>query len=115
MPQNSIGTPFLGQLHYRTRQIAVELFELRFKAREEREGVGGGTRESGDDLVVVKAPQFLGRSLQHFRAERHLPVSGHHHFPTPADAQDGCGTYSFFHVELILNFLATAPRYGGNS
>jgi hypothetical protein len=33
-----------------------------------------------------------------------LTVTGHHHFTAPADAQDGCGTYSFFHVGWILNF-----------
>src|SRR5580700_3437295 len=104
MPQHAIGPPLLGQLHNRTRQIAIELFELGFKAREERKGVRGGSRESPDDLVVVKAPQLLRRSFQHFRSQRHLTVTGHHHFTAPADAQDGCGTYSFFHVGWILNF-----------
>src|ERR1700721_4726984 len=109
MPQHAIGAPFLGELHHRARKIAVELFELGFEARKQRERVGRRPGKSGYDLVAIKAPQLLGGSLQYFRTQRHLTVAGHHHFPAPANAEDGCGTYSFFHVGLILDSLGQRP------
>ena len=63
MPQHVVGAPFLGQLHHGARQVAVELLQLGFEAREQREGVRRGAGESRQDLVVVEAAQFLAPRL----------------------------------------------------
>ena len=44
-------------------EIAAVLFELGFKAREQREGIGGGAGETGDDFAVVEAAQLLRAAL----------------------------------------------------
>jgi hypothetical protein len=59
MAKHAVGAPFFGELNHRARQIAVKLFELRFEAREEREGIGGGSGESSENLVAIKAAQLL--------------------------------------------------------
>ena len=60
-----IGAPVLGQLHRRARQVPGVLLELALEPLEERERVGGGPRESGDDAPVAEAPQLLGPVLHH--------------------------------------------------
>ena len=90
MPQYAIGAPLFRQFDHRAREIAVELFELGFKAREERESVGRGTGESGHDPVVVKAAELARRGFQHFLAERDLAVAGHDHLAAFADTQNCC-------------------------
>ena len=84
--QHAVRAPLLGQFHHRARQIAVELLQLRFEAREEREGVGRGAGEARQNLVVVEAAQLPGRRLQHLVPERHLPVAGHHDLVVAAHA-----------------------------
>ena len=110
MAQHAVGAPFLGQLDHGARQIAVELLELGFEAREQREGVGRGAGESGQNLVVVKAAQLFGGGFQHFLAERDLAVAGHHDFSVPAHAKDGGGTNSLFHWRIEFSISWTAPR-----
>ena len=61
--QHAVGAPVLRQLHHGARQIAVELFELGFEAREQREGVGGGAGEPGQNLVVVEPAELSWRRL----------------------------------------------------
>src|SRR6185437_6554 len=46
VPQYPVGPPFFCKLDYRPRQIAVVLFQLRFKTRKKRERVRRRSRES---------------------------------------------------------------------
>ena len=62
------------------------LFELRFKASEERECVGCGAGESGDYLSVIKTAEFLGGGFQNLRALGDLSIARHHDFPVAAHA-----------------------------
>src|ERR1039457_3430242 len=78
MAQRAVGAPFLGQFHHGTRKAAVELLELGFEARKEREGIGRGPGESRQDLVVVQAAQLAGGAFQDLAAEAHLSIAGHH-------------------------------------
>ena len=91
MPQNFVRSPVLCELNDGSGQVAVVLFEFGFEAREEREGVGGGTRESRDDTVLVKAAEFLRGAFEDFRSDGDLTVTSHHYFAVSADTQDRRG------------------------
>ena len=116
MAQHAVGAPFLGQLHHGAGQVAVVLLQLGFEAGEQSEGVGRGAGESGDDLAVIQAAQLLGGGFEDFRAERHLPVAGHHHFAVAADAEDGGGADSslFRHESPVWHSGAAAERIRDN-
>ena len=66
MTQHAVGAPFLGQFHHGARQVAVVLLELGFEAREQRERIGGGSGESGQDLVVIQPAELFGGRFQNF-------------------------------------------------
>src|SRR6185369_9300426 len=53
--QDAVGAPVLRQLDGRADEMALVLFELGLEALEQRERVGGRTREAGEYLVVVEA------------------------------------------------------------
>src|SRR5229473_1799717 len=97
MPQDLVSAPFLGQLHDRAWEIAVELFELALEPREQRESVRGRAGKSGENLVIVQAAQFFRGRFQHFVTDSHLPVAGHHDFAVAADADHRRRTYFLFH------------------
>ena len=59
--QHAVGAPVLGQLDRRAQQVALVLLELGLEALEQREGIGGGAGEAGEDLVVVQ-PAHLARA-----------------------------------------------------
>ena len=86
MTQHAVRSPVLGKFDDGARKVAVMLFELRFKAREEREGVGGGAGEPGHDLSVIKTAKFLGGGFQNLRALGDLSIAGHHDFAVAAHA-----------------------------
>ena len=92
--QNAVRAPFLGQFHDAARQVAVELLQLGFEAREQREGVGRGAGETGQDLVVVEPAQLSGGRLSGLPAQGDLAVAGHHDFAVAAHTQDCCRTDS---------------------
>src|SRR5579871_3004998 len=102
MPQDLIGAPVLCQLNRRTRQVPLMLLQLRFKTREEREGVGGGSSKSCQDLLAEKAPDFLGAVFNHAIAEGYLPVAGHNHAAVTAYAQNGSRTDFCMGHNLLL-------------
>jgi hypothetical protein len=83
--QEFIGAPILGEFYGATSQVAVILLQLRFEAAEKREGVGGGTGESSEDLVVVQAANFFGRMFDDGFAERDLSIAGQNHAAVAAD------------------------------
>ena len=57
--QHLVGAPFLGQLDGGAAEVAGILLELAFEAAEEREGIGGRSGESGEDLVLIEAAYLL--------------------------------------------------------
>ena len=89
LAQVLVHPPVLRQLDDRALHVAAVLLELRLEAGKEREGVGRGAGEAGQDLVVIEAPH-LGRAVLHDgRADRHLPVARHRHRAVAAHAEDG--------------------------
>ena len=114
MAQDLIGSPVLRQFDDGARQIAVELFEFGFEAGEQGEGVGGGTGESGDNLVVIESAQLARRGFEHFGAERYLAIARHDHFSIATHAEHRRGTNSLLHFVLKFQCNAAvrkAPRY----
>ena len=101
MAQDAVGAPLLGQFDDGARQVAVVLLELGFEAGEQREGVGGGAGETGQDLVVVEAAELAGGGFQHFLAEGDLAVAGHDDLAVAADAEDGGRADLFFHYDVF--------------
>ena len=63
LAQHLVGAPVLGQLDGGAAQVAVILLQLRLEAGEQREGVGGRTGESGQNLVLVEAANLAGGVL----------------------------------------------------
>ena len=89
--QHLVGAPVLGQLDGGAVQVAGVLLELGFEAGEEPEGVGGGTREAGENLVLIEAADLFGGVLEHVIAEGDLAIGGHDDLAVAADANDGGG------------------------
>jgi hypothetical protein len=90
----------------------MELLQLIFKTREERQGVCGTSGEACDDLVVVKAPRLLGIVLDHAFAESHLAVGGEHHFVVFPHAQNRRTVHRFtfsLHRHQVIIPLARRP------
>ena len=73
-----------------TFEVAAVLLQLGFEAREQREGVGGGTRKAGQHPVVVQPPDFLRAVFDHRLAEGDLAVAGEHGRVVMANGED-CG------------------------
>jgi hypothetical protein len=94
LAEELVGAPVLGELDGGAAEVAAVLLELGLEAGEEREGVGGGARKAGEDLVVIEAADFLGGVLHDGRAEGDLSVGGHHHAVAAANAQDGGGAHA---------------------
>src|ERR1700735_4286316 len=65
MAQRAIRAPFFCQLDGRASQIAVELLQLIFEAREKRERVASAAGKSGDNFVVEE-PTRLFRVVLHY-------------------------------------------------
>ena len=86
--QQAIGAPVAGQFHRGAFEVAAILFELGLEAREQREGVGGGAGEPGQNLVVVEPPNLAGALLEDGIAERDLPVPGEHRPPLVPHGED---------------------------
>ena len=63
-PQEAIGAPVARELDRCALEIAAILFELRLEAREQREGVGGGSGEAGEDRLVVEPANLAGAVFQ---------------------------------------------------
>jgi hypothetical protein len=59
-------------------------FQLSFEAFEQGEGVGSGASETGDDLAVIKATDFLGVAFHDGVAQRNLAVTRHDDFAVAA-------------------------------
>ena len=56
-----------------------------------------GPIETGEDLIVVEAPNLLRRLLDDGLAKGHLTVAGEHGVVAMADGEDGCAVkHRFF-------------------
>jgi hypothetical protein len=60
-----IGSPVFGEFNGSAAQVSVVLLELGFEAAEQREGVGGGSRKTGEDFFLVESADFLGFVLDY--------------------------------------------------
>ena len=88
--KRAVGAPVTRQFHGGALEIAPVLFELGFKAREQREGIGGRSGKAGENAVVVQ-PTDLARALFHHRlSEGDLAVAGEHGVIALPDRKD-CG------------------------
>jgi hypothetical protein len=65
------------------------LLQLGLEALEQGEGVGRGTREAGEDAVLVQAPDLARGGLDDDVAEGHLAVAAHGDAFAAAHGEDG--------------------------
>ena len=77
--QHAIGAPVLGELDRGARQVAAVLFQLGLESREERERVGGRSREPGHDPIAVELSHLAGAGLDDGVADGDLTVTGDRH------------------------------------
>ena len=96
MAQELVGAPIFGEFDGSASEVAVILLELRLKAAEQGEGVGRGTGESGDNLVVVQAADLFGRMLDDRLAKRDLAVAGENDVAIASNGQNCCGSNQSF-------------------
>ncbi len=78
-PQHAIGAPVFGQLDRGPRQIRWIALELLLEFLEQREGIGGCARESGEDLPV---------GFHDGLTDRDLAVAADGDFAVLADAEN---------------------------
>src|SRR6185437_5427358 len=111
MAQKFVGTPVFGEFDRRAANIAVVLLQLGLKAAEKRKSVGGGTRESRQDFLLIKPPDLAGIVLDHTFTKRDLSVPGHDNAAIAADAKNCSGAnQTFCHEdEALLYSYITAP------
>src|SRR5262249_43905677 len=89
MAQGAIRAPLFGQFYDGAAQIAVKLLQLLLKTGKQRERIGRATRETRDNLVVIKPADFARLLLHHTFAHRHLAITAHGKVPIPAYTEDG--------------------------
>src|SRR2546422_5666999 len=118
-PQDAVGAPVLGELDRRAHQVALVLVELAFEALEQRKGVRRAAGESGEDAVLVQAPDFLRAAFDDDVAEGHLAVAAERHARAAAHGKNG-GAVEGFHAGRCLiwgtkaglsSLLAKSPPY----
>ncbi len=104
MAQVFVGTPVFCEFDRGAAQVAVVLLELRLKAAEKRESVGGRPGKSGEDFLLIEATNFLGFVLDHRLAESYLTVARHHDLVVATNAEDSGGTDSARRAGVVLVF-----------
>src|SRR5262249_7728916 len=85
----AVGAPVLGKLDRRPGQLTRILLELRFKALEQGECVGGGAREPANDVALAEPPHLLGVGLHDGLANPDLAVAADRYGSTFANGEDG--------------------------
>lgn len=103
--QDAVGTPVAGQFDRGAHQVALVLFELGLEAFLQRERVGRGAGETGQDLVVIEAADLAGRALDDDVAQGDLAIAAERDTVAAADTHDGGGV-KLFHAFLPLKGLA---------
>ena len=89
--QIAVGAPVLGELHAGAGELAGILLELGLEPLEQREGVGGGAGETGDDVALAEPAHLARIALDDGLAQADLAVAADHHLAALADHQDGGG------------------------
>ena len=74
-------------------------FQLCFKQFKQGKGIGGAAGETGQDLVLVKAPHLAGVAFHDGVAHRHLAVAANDYAVAAAHGQNG-RTSELFHAYL---------------
>src|SRR5262249_4673802 len=93
LSQNPIGPPILGQLHRRSFQIAVKLFQLAFKFLEQSESICSCSSKAGDHTVVMELSNLARAVFHHGLAETDLAIPDDYDFPAAANREYGCTVY----------------------
>src|SRR6202022_1654258 len=79
-----VGPPVLGEFHRGASEVAGILLQLGLEACKQRERICRRPREPCQYLIVIELANLLRSALHHRRADRHLPIGGHHdRVPTP--------------------------------
>src|SRR5262249_27171788 len=81
--------PVLGELHAGPGELAGILLELSLEPLEQREGIGRGAREAGDDVALAQPAHLARIALDPRLPEADLPVAPDHHLAALAAHQDG--------------------------
>src|SRR5690606_10558001 len=85
----AVGPPVLRQLDGRAGDVAAVALELALEPLEERERVGGGAGEAGQQRAVVEGTDLLDVVLEDGVLHRRLAVRAEGDFAVVEDAQDG--------------------------
>src|SRR2546422_8629614 len=101
-PQDAVGAPVLGELDRGAHQVALVLVELAFEALEQRKGVRRAAGETGEDAVLVQAPNFLRAAFDDDVAEGHLAVAAERHARAAAHGKNGRAVEGFHGKTLYL-------------
>ena len=86
------------------------LFQLCFKALEQRERIRSRAREAGNHVAARQAPNLLGTTLDDRITETDLAVAGDDHIAVFANRQDGGAVplgrlgLMFAHADLRLSW-----------
>ena len=89
--QDAIAAPVLGQLHRRAGQVARIALELLLELLEQRDRVGGGAGETGEELAAAERPDLLRVRLHDRLADGDLAVAAERDFAVAADGENGRG------------------------
>src|SRR5216684_3630240 len=79
-------------------QVLAVLLQLALELLEQREGVGGGSREARQHLTVAQAAQLPGAVLEDDLVHRDLPVGAHRDLAIAADADDCGGAHAHIYL-----------------
>src|SRR6267142_3165408 len=109
MTKGAILAPFLGQLDRGLLEIAGELLKLAFETLKKCNRIGRGARETGDDLVIVKAARLPRSVLHDVIAHGHLAIGDEHDLVVLAHAQNR-GAVHLWAFPGITHPLIIAPE-----
>ncbi len=93
--ERAVGAPLFGKFGRGPRHVGRIVFELRFEAFEQGEGIGGAAGETSDDAAIGERANFHRVGLHDRVAEAHLAVAADRHAAFVADGQNGGGANSW--------------------
>src|SRR6185503_5133972 len=83
--QELVRAPVFCQLYRTATEVPVILLQLGLETAEEGERVGGRTRETGKNLVLVQPSDLFRIVFHHARAARNLTVPSHNDMAVAAN------------------------------
>src|SRR6266542_3697968 len=98
MTQHFVSARFLAKFDRRPLEVSVILFQLAFKSRQQRKGVGGGSSEARQYTIVVEPANLLSVCFHDSFAQCDLTVTSKCDAIRFADEQHGraANAWSFF-------------------